>query len=265
MSIALTVVEAIAPVEVKATGANRPLVLMAIAQGNGKRGDYVVKLKAGERMGNGAAHMREAVCAFMAQHIGLPTPEPVAVLITQAFADGMQGHTEYARLQTSVGLNYGTALLTGASEPLMLSPLNATQRADGMLMLLFDMLLENPDRNPVKPNMLTDGTRLYAIDHELAGAYLLIFGRATGGHLSGADQQQLANHFLRNKLRKDEFDVDELCARLQRFDEAFWAAAWNTLPPEWRDREQYDRMKARVMDIQANATTFITHIIQLLP
>lgn len=265
MKIDLPMVEALAPHQSFASGANLPLVVTAVREDSGQRDEYVVKLKAGHRMTKPDAHMREAVCSFMAQCIGLPTPQPVQVRITTAFANGVRGNADFSRIQASVGLNFGTCLLTGVQVPLLLSPLNAHQKKDAALMLVFDTLIENPDRRRDKPNMLTDGRRLYAIDHELAGGFLPILGRAPGGQLSANDQRQLANHFLSAKLNGATFDFFELAKRLRNMNGTFWQDAWNTLPAEWRHEEQFDRMRKRIEDTLPHAETFIQHIAQQLP
>lgn len=245
--------------------ANRPMVLTCVDTTSGDRGDYVVKLIDSERMGSPDAHMRETMAAFMAMEMEIPTPAPAVVEITPDLVETARGHWSYSRLSRSVGICFGCQLLDKAPEFTAIMDLNPAQKPDAKLVLPFDALLKNFDRRAHKPNLLSDGERLYVIDHELAFGFLFeILPDKTPWTLHEADVKQLQNHLLYTKLRNTALDVDDLCSRLDRINDAFWDKAMGELPETWR-HEQYRRIRDQITSVKAHSRTFYEQLNQHLP
>lgn len=89
----LPVIEALAPHETFHTGANKPLLITGI-DGNGNKDDYVVKLRAAERMSNEAC-MRELLALFIAFQFDIHTVNPVIANISNPFVDLLAGNNAW--------------------------------------------------------------------------------------------------------------------------------------------------------------------------
>lgn len=245
--------------------ANKPVVLTCVETVTGTRADYVVKLMDGERMTSADSHMRETIAAFMAMEMEVPTALPAVVSIGPQLVQSSAGQWVHGRLARSVGHNFGSGLLSESPEFTAAMDLNAYQKQDAALVLSFDVLLKHFDRRAAKPNLLSDGTRLYVIDHELAFGFVFdLFPSATPWVLTEADIKLLPNHLLYTKVKGLAFDVDDHVERLERLDDAFWDKVWEELPPAWR-HDQYQRIRTHLAAVRGNARAFYEQLSHHLP
>lgn len=77
-----------------------------------------------------------------------------------------------ASLQASLGLNFGSKVLYPASIwPVNRSIPEAMWR-DAVNIFAFDALIQNPDRRPENPNLLTQGDNVYVYEHETSFSFL---------------------------------------------------------------------------------------------
>jgi hypothetical protein len=104
------------------------------------------------------------------------------------------------------------------------------------LIYVFDLFIANTDRGHVKANVASNGTELMIYDHELAFSFsrILPFLRnPTPWILNEADKDLYLEHFFFKTLRDLQPDLTQQVSLLQRFDSAFWAKVYATLPPDW--------------------------------
>lgn len=254
-------VKAIAPGRELTSGATKPLVVTCMDPADGRSADYVVKLSDSSRM-TVDGQMREVIASFMAMEMDIPTPQPAVVEVLPELRDAQRGTPLFGRLNSSLGLNFGSGLLSEAPELTIAMSLNSRQKRDAPLVLGFDTLIRNFDRRAEKPNLLSDGDRLYVIDHELAFGFLFeLLPNSTPWLLSEADLKILPSHLLYKKFSAATFDVDDHVERLERLDEAFWHKAWQELPPQWQ-HEQFERIRECMLAVRGHAKEFyeqLTH------
>lgn len=258
-------VDALVPGRELTGGANKPVVMTCVNRTTGQREDYVVKLRDAERM-SPEAQMRETLASFIAMELDLATPPPALVGIGSKLVNATVGEWVHGRLARSVGENFGSTLLGEAPEVVQDADLTADQVKDAPFVLAFDILLRNFDRRAAKPNLLSDGTRLYVIDHELAFGFVFdLFPSQTPWVLNDHEIGMLPNHLLYNKVTGAALNVDELVARLGRMDDAFWNKCWQELPAAWRCEEQFQRIRAYFTAMQGHAQAFFEQLKQQLP
>jgi hypothetical protein len=157
------------------SGANCPVHTRGFDRDTRKKNEYVVKLRDSERMSDPAAAMRELLAVYIAIEMDIPVAEPVVVEITPEVAELTLDNSLKQRFLNSAGLNFGTLHLgLGFQVFVLLASFPPKLERQAQQLLAFDLLIQNPDRTKEKPNMLTDGTHLVGIDHELAFSYASI-------------------------------------------------------------------------------------------
>ena len=120
-------------------------------------GEYVVKLRGaiGE-----SGLLNELFAARLSGHFGLASPEPALIAIDQALVDLVANTqpSQAARIRGSVGLNFGTKVLTGAPIwPVDKSIPEAMWQA-AVDIFAFDARLQNPDPGSTIRIYLPGGT-----------------------------------------------------------------------------------------------------------
>ena len=208
------------------------MLIRGFCQQTGREGDYVLKGSGGERMGP-AAFERELLGSFAAWQVGLRAVEPVQITVTPEFAELLRGESAYSWLAKSIGHNYGSVFYKGR-EFVARQPLSAIELEQAKLIFAFDVLIQNPDRRPEKQNMLTDGTSVMLLDHELAFSFTqVLFPARYPWLIPDEDLYWIRNHYFFPYLRGKRIDFRTLSVKLQQLDANFWLKARQHVPPEW--------------------------------
>lgn len=71
-------------------------------------------------------------------------------------------------------------------------------------------------------------------------------------------------HCLFRSVKGHIFDQQSLLLKLERLDNEFWTKAWELLPDAWRDKEQFDTIKAHLDQIVSRKEDFIKNLQLLL-
>jgi hypothetical protein len=223
-----------------------------------KKNEHVVKLRDSERMSDPAAALREVLAAFIAAELDIAVVEPVIVNITPDTADLTSNPILKRRLHNSVGKNFGTVYLgTGYQVLPLLSSLSPKLEGAAQDMVVFDLLLQNPDRTSKKPNMLTNGSELIALDHELAFSFnSILFAPVNLWQQTGELRRWIDDLILLPHVKGKEYDFDELAKRLERLDQNFWERAAAIIPAQWM-HESFEGIKTKM-------TGFIQHKKELI-
>ena len=100
------IIEALSPLELFDTGANKPLLIRGV-DNDGNKGDYVVKCRGAERMSPEAC-MRELLATFIAGQMNIPVVNPVIVNISQGFLNLLEGNVIWNYASKSLGYNFGS-------------------------------------------------------------------------------------------------------------------------------------------------------------
>ena len=224
--------------EISPHGRTRP-ILSACEVDGGNDIEILVKFSAGCEQGV-VNLAREAIAACLAIDLRLPVPKPYLVEIPPEHVNAVPNSEFADHLSGSSPIAFGsTRLETGFSNWKTSDRLSDPMRHVAAGILMFDAIIQNPDRRAANPNCLVRGDELRIIDHELAFAHKLIlnwqppwtFGgmaalAAPGAHIFVNELKGAATGFAAIKSRWTALS-DE---RLQEYEEAIpveWQAACN--------------------------------------
>lgn len=199
-------------------------------------GDYVVKIRGGLERGV-TALASELVASRLASYFGLSVPPPSLVVIDNEFAD-LVGVMELAaanRMRRSVGLNFGSRVLTDVATWPVDRALTEGMWASAVSTFAFDALIQNPDRrfNP-NPNLFSRGDQIFLYDHELAFSF--IEGVALPERPWLLDQcAYLSEHVFFNRLRRKPIDLSSFTELLAKLPTSALPSIMADVPEEWNN------------------------------
>lgn len=233
----LPTIEALSAFDLFDKGTTAPMGVWGVNTGSGERGEYVVKFKNADRMTTTSSAF-ELIGAWMAMELELPVVKPVLVNISPEFVEtALKGRAGYRAALQSQGTNFGSVYQPGFSSiPATSFTLSDDMLEVAKLIYVFDLFIANTDRGHAKANVASNGTELMIYDHELAFSFsrILPFLRnPTPWILNEADKDLYLGHFFYKTLRDLQPDLTQQVSLLQRFDSAFWAKVYATLPPDW--------------------------------
>lgn len=240
------------------TGRTAP-ALCGCEDGSGDRvDDFVVKLRGG--MDNAESGLLcELIGALLAQYFGLAEPEPALVIVESEFAElvARSNSQSAKRIRNSVGLNFGTRLLTDATEWPVDKSIPDAMRQAAVDIFAFDALIQNPDRRFNNQNVLTRGDEIFVFDHELAFSFLLdLLPSPVPWRLSS--QQYLANHVFYRQLRAKPINVERFTSYLERLP-ATLPEILAEVPAEWNN-ESVRRIQLHLEAVSEHAVEFAEEV-----
>lgn len=140
-------------------GSSRPLLIAT------EHGPHFVKLR-GAAQGP-AALVAEVLVAELAEALGLHVPERVLVVFDEHTRCAHRDPELLDLVSASQGVNLGMRWLDGARD-LQAAEMAALPEAFACRVLWLDALVQNRDRTPRNPNLMTRAGRLWLIDHGAA-------------------------------------------------------------------------------------------------
>ncbi|MET3614761.1 hypothetical protein ABID16_003098 [Rhizobium aquaticum] len=112
---------------------------------------------------------REIIGACLAADLLLPIPRPYCVRISNAFTAAVPDEAFRLKLSRSSPIGFGSTRVPNQfSAWAKGNVLTDTMVPDAAAILLFDAIIQNPDRRAGNPNCLVRGSDLRIFDHELA-------------------------------------------------------------------------------------------------
>ncbi len=176
----------------------------------------------------------EALCACLAADLGLPIPQPFAVDLSPDWIDSVvdSGWREAARQSLPVAFGSKRAP-AGFSQWMAGSSMIERLKSTAAAVLLFDAVIDNPDRRSSNPNCLQRGDEIRIIDHELCFGPLIIGWRPPWQMGALQHMSTPGIHIFRDALRGMDIEwapVTESWKELS--DDAILDYA-AVLPPEW--------------------------------
>lgn len=248
-------------IEILGTGANKPILVTGTEEISGHSGDYVIKLAAGERMST-SAYLRELLACFMAIEMDIPVVKPVIVNIDADFVESVRGKDCFKMVSESEGINFGSYYLGKGFQMIPTNfPLNDNQLEFAKNIFWFDMLIQNPDRTHLKPNMFTNGKEIVIFDHELAFSFLrLIGGDSDPWVITREKWPTFGNLFLPKKIKKTTFNEQDITEKITRIDDEFWNCARKFTPDIWWNNHDIVQIQNHVNSIKNNASSFVQHL-----
>ena len=111
----------------------------------------------------------EALAACVAGELGLPICQPFLVDMSPEWISSIQDGGTRALLGQSCPIAFASTAAGDGWRPWAQSDtLSGTKLANALSIFAFDALIENADRRPSNPNVLTKGAAFRIIDHEMA-------------------------------------------------------------------------------------------------
>ncbi len=247
------------------SGANRPLIIKGVNLETKTSNNYVLKYRGAERM-DASACGRELLSSFIIAELGINIPNPVIVNVRDEFlkTNGIQFHPDFSKIIKSKGLNFGCEYLDGNIPPLQSQNFTPKQKEQAASIFLFDMLMQNADRNKIKPNMFIVNENIFVIDHELPYGFLATFSflaSSTPWILSDIDIEMGKKHFFYPLLFNNRaIQWQKIRRPFLKITSSFWAKAWETIPREWMTESDFNNTQKHFTDIQSNFKTFNNEI-----
>jgi hypothetical protein len=217
------------------TGRTKPAILGCEDDSGKWAGDYVVKLIGGLETAESGL-LCELLGSKVAAYFGLPTPEPAIIRIEKDLAELIaQAEPEHsARIRKSVGLNFGSKLMTGFATWPTDKSIPEAMRPAAVKIFAFDALIQNPDRRYGNPNLFAKGDTVFVYDHEMAFSFLLDLRRSAAPWKLG-DQGYLSDHVFFTALRSKTCDLEGFTKSLAALSERQITMMTANVPREWNN------------------------------
>jgi hypothetical protein len=226
-------------------------------------GEYVVKLRGGMDLREGGL-MRELIAAKLAAHFRIRSPEPALVTIDKDLADLVGGvePSHAAKMRDSVGLNFGTQLLTGVVTWPVDKSIPEPMQQSAVEIFALDALIQNPDRRYDNPNLFAEGDTFLVYDHETAFSFLLeLFPSPKPWNL---DQQvYLRDHVFYRQLKPQMIDLTRFVAVLNGLSDAMLDGIMADVPSEWKN-DNVARIQEHLRRMREHAEEFADQVERML-
>ncbi len=165
-------------------------------------------------------------------------------------------------LNKSIGLNFGTRVLTGFSTWPVDNYVPEAIRDTAAEVFSFDAFLQNPDRRHNNPNLLVNGDAIMLIDHEMAFSFLMeIFPTPTPWLLER--QQYLNEHVFYRRLKSKAFEISGFIARLKALSDEVVEEAFADAPSEWNNDNE-PRIRQHLASLRDHADEFADQVRRFL-
>ncbi len=244
--------------------ANKPLLITGIEKQNGSKDDFVVKLRSAERMSN-EAFMRELLGAFIALELDIAVVKPAIIDVGEEFLELLKGRDCWIVAGKSIGYNYGSQYIKGYNTLILNQSLNDKLLPFAQNIFVFDLLIQNMDRTESKPNMLANGEEIVILDHEIAFGFVFdLFLKGNPGEFKDSDYHWINNHCLLSLIRGKPFDFENFSVKLNRLDDSFWKKAWELTPDDWKNKNQFDKIRDFISTVRDNRNVFIQELKKIM-
>ena len=185
----------------------------------------------------------EVITNALALDLGFSVPQAVYVDYDDDFIDAVRMVEPIiaARMKNSVRPAFGTVKLPHGLADAQAVPADVST-AELARIWAFDCITLNPDRRTGKPNCMTDGTRIYLIDHEKA-LYCQLLGSIVCPYpwVAGAlrDGERRACHLFTAHIRGHQGALIELRDKIDVLDDAVLDGYAGLLPATWTGHEEH--------------------------
>jgi len=222
-------------------GKTQPL-LMGCERLDGTELEAVVKLSVKCERGPTALAI-EAIVALLAQDLGMPIPEPLAVLVDPDVIDEDSFATIRADVLASCNPSFGSCkIASGFSVVTEGARFESSLLNQGAEIFAFDGAILNADRRVTNPNCQCDGYSFAIFDHEGALTGLDVLGTFVQpfpwvpGALAPMERGP-GKHALHSALKGRTVDFDRFEAAWGSITDGRLATYKDSLPVEWLQQE----------------------------
>ncbi len=209
---------------------------------------------------------REAIAACLAADLGLPVPRPWLVEIPAEIISVVAEDQIADKLRRSCPVAFGSTRTPGFSVWATGQRLSDAMRPTALGILLFDAIIQNPDRRTDNPNCLVLGDALRIIDHELAFMHRLILGWQAPWVMGGMrDFETPRRHIFVQELKGTPVDIGPIKSRWAALSDERLQAYEGAIPPEWAAaRTDVDAALKLIADARDNIDACIEELVRVL-
>ena len=248
------------------SGRTRP-VLMVCGEDTGARVELFCKLSSG--CDEGVMNLaREVVAASLAKDLGLPVPVPYLVDIPPEISAISADAETAALFRDSASVGFGSAKVDNQFSVWSLgNRITPAMLPVAVSAIVFDAVIDNPDRRESNPNCLVSGDRIRLIDHELAfqPTANLIGWRPpwNAGSLAWLDRND--RHIFCVALKRRDVDFSALPEAWSKVSDARLREYRAAIPPEWGEAlPAVDEAVERIRNARDNIDGVISEIERVL-
>jgi hypothetical protein len=171
---------------------------------------------------------------LLARELGVETPAPALVDLTPEFVEAIKPALFPRGIRPQPGLAAACEYFRGGfASAVPDAALTRGELAQAARIYAFDLLVQNPDRRPEKPNCAQRGGRFMAYDFEMAFSFLLVIGQKD-------EPWEVAKHGLGPKhlfyssLRAAEIDWEPFLTDLAGLSDDRLDWLEGCMPEAWR-------------------------------
>lgn len=176
----------------------------------------------------------ELVGNWLARELGVNTPAPALVKLSQEFVSIVNAVLKTEGLQLQAGTSVGSEYIKGGFTGFSSTILTVEEVPQATLIYGFDLLFQNPDRRLEKPNLGILGNNLIAFDFESAFSFLYPILGMKYEPWEVSQSRIGATHILAKQLSQRKIDWQPLIQALEQFDAAKLDALAELLPKKWQ-------------------------------
>lgn len=191
---------------------------------------------------------------------------PVFVEIPDEIGAVASDQSMAGKLRDGASVAFGSTACEGFSAWTAKLEMTDAMRRSAAAILLFDAIVQNPDRRVDNPNCLERGGEFRIIDHELAFAHRLIIGWKKPWEKGGMEYLEApGRHVFVEGLRGVHIDFGPLMASWAGLSDARLREYKAAVPPEWADaREDVDAALLLIVDARDNIDGCIKELERIL-
>jgi hypothetical protein len=245
------------------SGRTKPCVVTCSRAGH-ENVEFVVKLRKAVNF-NETGLTCELVSALLAKKLGLSIPNPSLILISREFAESISIPHICNVMKESVGLNFGSALISGGSSTWPVNkplPLSLEEKASEII--AFDAMVQNPDRRTDKPNVLSGSQELYIIDHEMAFSFLHSIGSVQPQpYAPEAFSSFLRKHLFYGYFKGKDLKLDRFIAAIGSTSEDDIEQIFDVIPSAWKN-DATPKIKTHLLKILKQPGKFIDSVREVI-
>lgn len=177
----------------------------------------------------------ELVSACLAGDLGLPVPQPYLVQMDPDWIDTVSDASWAAAARQSSALAFGSKRVPpGYNSWVVGTVLMGGMVAAAAGVIIFDAIIDNPDRRESNSNCLQRGDDLRIIDHELCLSPVPLLGWRPPWQLGALHHMETPGaHIFRTPLRRQVVDWQVVREAWQGLSDAHLADYLAVLPAEW--------------------------------
>lgn len=218
---------------IKQSGRTRPLVIECTGDA-GERQTLLVKARGLPEVDDLGLYC-ELLGNLIARELGLDTPQPSLVNLSQEFVTNANSFLRGSNLKLEIGLGVGAEYFSKDFSAISaFSPLANEQIESAVRIYAFDLLVQNPDRRRENPNCAVSDKRLIAFDFNLAFSFLLpIFGERIESWEVSKLHTIRQNHLFFNQLRRRTVDWQPFIKSVGSLTEERITEICEAVPPVW--------------------------------